>query len=136
MRHTPKPRPQAVESLVFVYAADSGPLHAVLDSARKLLSLKGCTLCSLTHGLMGESSQWRSCKEALGVPVEYVHRDEVAGAVAEVVAGRLPSVVARSARGLTLLLDPAAIERCHGSVADLKARIQVHAALHGLVLPD
>lgn len=130
-----KEKKTPIQSLLFVYAADSGLLSAVLDSARKILTIKGCTLCAITHGLVGETSAWRSCRKEIGVPVEYVHRDELAGPVADLVAGHLPCVLARSAQGLTLLLEPEVIDRCHGSVADLKARIQVHAAMHGLTLP-
>lgn len=66
-----------IDRLLFVYKADSGTLNAIIDSAKKLLSINGCALCSLTHSLAGEKSEWQSCKETLGVPVDYVHRDEL-----------------------------------------------------------
>ena len=43
-----------IQRLVFVYAADSGLFHALVDSAKKLLMVKGCSLCAITHGLAGE----------------------------------------------------------------------------------
>lgn len=58
-----------IDRLLFVYKADSGTLNAIIDSAKKLLSINGCALCSLTHSLAGEKSEWQSCKETLGVPV-------------------------------------------------------------------
>jgi hypothetical protein len=124
-----------IERLLFVYAADSGLAAAWIDSAKKLLRLKGCTLCSLTHGLAGEKAEWRECKDELGVPVDYVHRDELTVGMQEVVAGRLPCILAKANGRLALLLDPAALDRCQGSVSDLKGRLRAHAAMAGLTLP-
>jgi hypothetical protein len=47
MPDTPRP----IERLLFIYNADSGALNTIVDSARKLLSINGCPLCSLTHSL-------------------------------------------------------------------------------------
>ena len=55
-----------IDRLMFVFSADAGSFNAFLDSARKLLRIKGCTLCSITHGLAGEKSEWRECKEEIG----------------------------------------------------------------------
>ncbi|MBI3608180.1 MAG: hypothetical protein HY207_09445 [Nitrospirae bacterium] len=43
-----------IERLLFIYNADSGKWGAFVDSAKKLLMINGCALCSLTHGLAGE----------------------------------------------------------------------------------
>jgi len=124
--------PRKVDRLLFVYNADSGTLNAIIDSARKLLSINGCPLCSLTHSLAGERSEWLSCKESIGVPVDYVHRDELSPALRGVVGDRLPSVVARAGDQDIVLLGPDVIQRCKGSVADLRGRIKTHAAMHDL----
>lgn len=124
-----------IERLLFVYAADSGLVSAWVDSARKLLRLKGCTLCSLTHGLAGERLDWRECKDELGVPIDYLHRDELPPALEQAVGRRLPCVVAQAGGRLAVLLDPAALERCQGSVSDLRGRLRAHAAMSGLALP-
>lgn len=124
-----------IDRLLFVYNADYGPLDAIVDSAKKLLSINGCALCSLTHSLAGEKSEWQSCRETLGVPVDYVHRDELTPALRAVVGGRLPSVVAQVGGENVVLLAPDAIERCSGSVADLRGRIKIHAAMRELEVP-
>jgi hypothetical protein len=128
-----------ITHLIFVFAADSGLPAALLDGARKLLRLRGCTLCSITHGPFGERARWRRLKGELGIAVEYVHRDELEGALAEVVAegmaGRLPCVVARSGEGLQVLLGSEEIDACRGSVVQLRQRLQEHARRQGLGLP-
>lgn len=126
----------SIERLYFVYQADSGLLGATLDSVRKLLRVNGCALCSITHGLAGEKSEWRTCKEELGVPVDYVHRDELSGPIRNAVGAGLPAVVAQTAAGFQVLLTPEVLERCKGSVADLKGRLFAHAAMKGLELPQ
>jgi hypothetical protein len=129
---TPKRR---IDRLLFVFNADTGSFNALLDSARKLLRLNGCTLCSITHGLAGEKSEWRECKEEIGVPVDYVHRDEISAELRSVVGDQLPCIVAQTGTDLILLLAPDVLERCQGSVADLKGRLSYFASVNRLELP-
>jgi hypothetical protein len=127
---------RTIDRLIFVFSADSGALSAFLDSAKKVLRIKGCTLCTITHGLAGEKSEWRDCREELGVPIEYVHRDEVSPDLQRVVGNNLPCVVAQAGDELVLLLGPEVLERCRGSVADLKGRLSIFAAMNRLELPQ
>src|SRR3954470_21214536 len=92
-----------IDRLVFVFNAGSGSFNAFLDSARKLLQIKGCTLCSITHGLAGEKSEWKEGKEEIGVPVDYVHTDEIWPDLRTVVGDKLPCVVAEAAGDLVFL---------------------------------
>jgi hypothetical protein len=125
-----------IERLIFVYRADSGRLSSLIDSARKLLMIDGCALCTITHGLAGERGEWKSCRDEIGVPVDYVHRDELDGDLAAAVGDDLPCVVAEAAGRMTVLLTPQVIERCRGSVDDLRGRLRIHAAMKDLVLPE
>jgi hypothetical protein len=125
-----------IDRLIFVFNAGSGSFNALLDSTRKLLKIKGCTLCAVTHGLAGEKSDWRECKEELGVPIDYVHRNEIPEDLARVVGTKLPCVVAQSGTDLILLLGPDVLDRCQGSVADLKGRLYYFASLNSLELPQ
>ncbi|HEX7181766.1 MAG TPA: hypothetical protein VF756_07995 [Thermoanaerobaculia bacterium] len=125
-----------IDRLIFVFNAGSGSINAFLDSARKLLQIKGCTLCTITHGLAGEKSEWKDCKEEIGVPVDYVHKDEIGPALGRVVGDQLPCVVAEAGGELILLLTPDVLDRCKGSVADLKGRLTVFSSMKGLELPQ
>ncbi len=126
---------RTIDRLLFVFSADAGSFNAFLDSARKLLRIKGCTLCSITHGLAGEKSEWRECKEEIGLPVDYIHRDEVSAELRRVVGDQLPCIVAQAGNDLVLLLAPDVLERCQGSVADLKGRLHYFASIHQLQMP-
>lgn len=121
-----------IDRLIFVYNADSGLLAAIADSAKKLLRINGCTLCSLTHSTSGEKGEWTSCKETLGVPVEYLHRDELDARVKDVVQQELPCVLAETGGALVMLLRPDVIKRCNGSIADFRGRLKMHAVMRGL----
>ena len=125
-----------IDRLLFVFNAGSGSLNAFIDSARKLLQIKGCTLCTITHGLAGEKSEWKECKEEIGVPVDYVHKDEIWPALDAAIGDNLPCVVAEAGGELILLLAPDVLDRCKGSVADLKGRLIVFSSMKGLELPE
>lgn len=126
---------RAIDKLIFVFAADSGLLSAAMDSAKKLLRLNGCALCSITHGLAGETSEWQSCREEIGIPVDYVHRDEVEGKLADALGGEMPAVVAQTGDDLVLLLTSEVLDRCRGSVNDLKGRLKFYASMKQLRAP-
>jgi len=126
---------RTIDRLLFVFAANSGILNAAVDSARKVLMLQGCALCSITHGLTGETREWKDCREQIGVPVEYVHLDEMSTELHEIVGESVPSVVASAGDEYFVLLEPEVLDRCKGSVADFKGRLRLHAAMRDLHLP-
>ena len=126
---------QQIQRLILVYDADTGRLNALVDSARKVLRVGGCALCSITHGLAGETSEWKSCRDELGVPVETRHRDEVFGPLKTMVEGSLPCVVAETGEGPRVLMTRDVLERCRGSVDDFRGRLLTHAAMRDLEMP-
>ncbi len=127
---------QLIRHLTLVYNADGGSLSAFADSARKVLQLGGCTLCSITHGVMGEKQDWRTCREALGVTVDVLHRDEIPTSLLEIVGTNLPCVVAATDEGPLVLLGPDVLARCRGSVTDFRDRLEIHAAMRSLSLGE
>jgi hypothetical protein len=121
-----------IDRLLFIFDADAGKWGAFVDSAKKILMLKGCALCTITHGILGEKAEWRDCKEDLGIAIDYVHRDEVRGELKQVVGDNLPCIVASTGGKYILLLTPDILERCSGSVSDLKERLQYHCVIKDL----
>ena len=125
---------QQIDRLVFVFNADSGRWNAFVDSTKKLLMVDGCALCSITHGLLGEKGEWNSCKESLGVPIDYVHRNEIHTALRDVVGNNLPCIVAQTGSKYVILITPEVLERCRGSVSELKGKIEYYCATKDLAL--
>ncbi len=123
---------QQIRRLILIYNADAGKLSALVYSVRKVLRLNGCALCSITHGLTGEKAEWRSCRTEIGVPIDYLHRDEIFGPMKQLVGDALPCVVAETGAGPRVLLTPDVLERCRGSVDDFKGRLLTHAAMRDL----
>jgi hypothetical protein len=125
-----------IDRLSFIFDANSGFGSALVDSVRKVIRLNGCDLCAITHGITGEKKEMASCRESLGVQVDYVHRDEMDAEMVEATGNRLPAVLAHSGSSAFLLLDRDVISRCKGSVGDLRGRIGFYAAKLGLALPE
>jgi hypothetical protein len=124
-----------ISRLVLVFDANAGKLNAFVDSVKKVLMVSGCSLCAITHGLAGERNEWKNCKDEFGVPVDYLHRNEIPEALNKQIAGQLPCIVAEVEGEFILLLKPEVLERCRGSVADLKGRILYFMANKNLALP-
>ena len=125
---------QKVSRLLFIYDANSGKIGAFLDSARKVLMIGGCALCTITHSVFGEKTEWQECKEELGVPIDYYHRDDIPAPLKELVIGNLPCIVAQVGTDYIMLLGPAVLQRCRGDVHDLKGRIHYYLVANNLTL--
>lgn len=65
-------------TLIFVYNADSGPVSGLFDLGHKILSPSTyqCSLCTLTHGPFTEKEAWKEFRQSVGLPMEFLHRDE------------------------------------------------------------
>lgn len=124
-----------VDRLILLYDANSGAWGAVVDTAKKILMLKGCPLCSITHGIAGEKNEWKSCREEIGIRVDYLHRDELQGETARLAQEvGLPCVLAQSGSELVPLLNPEVLERCRGSVAEFRGKLHYYASAKELDL--
>jgi hypothetical protein len=64
--------------LVFVYNTDGDPVSSLIDFGHKIISPEtyDCSLCKLTHGPFAEAGQWRDFRTSVGIPMEFLHRDE------------------------------------------------------------
>lgn len=67
-----------MESLIFVYNADSGKMNAYMDMLHKVVNPKTypCSLCDITHGVFKERQQWKQFRENSKIPMEFLHKDE------------------------------------------------------------
>ena len=120
--------------LVGVYDAD-GTLRGELTywvGAR--LGRAHCALCDITHGVVRERADWRSCRDGLPVPFDTYHRDDQPEPVRAAAAGVAPVVLAETAVGHIVLLGPDELEACDASVEQLSAAIERAAQHAGLSL--
>ena len=124
-----------INRLLLIFDADSGKWGAFVDSAKKLLMLKGCALCDITHGVLGEKAEWKSCKEEFGIDIDYVHRDELDDELKKQVAMELPCIVAQTIGGEFLqLITREVLERCEGSASSLRGKLRYYSSMYGLEL--
>lgn len=123
-----------IDKLLLIYDGTSPKARAEVD-ASGALHINGCALCQITHEGDEERPQWAACSAAIGVPVRYLHNDDMPPAVAELAQGQTPCIVAQAGDTLHLLVNSEAIARCVNGVHDLRARIVFHAARLELELP-
>lgn len=126
---------RTVDELVLVYDADSGLLAAARDSLKKLFSLPGCTLCSVTHGVFGARPEWLAVARSLAVPVREYHRDDLPFPLRQLVQGSFPCVLVRSQGDALVLLDRDTIHDFRGGAADFLALLVAAARRHAWDFP-
>jgi hypothetical protein len=71
----PKPSPQ----LIFVYNAQRGAAHKVLDFLHKSISpaTYQCDLCALTYGHFSMKKEWKSFIESLPLSARFFYREDL-----------------------------------------------------------
>ena len=92
------------------------------------LGRRHCSLCDITHGSVRAKPEWTSCVAGLPVPFETFHRNDQPDAVRTAAAGIAPVVVAEVGGEHVVLLGPAELDACGGSIDALVDAISVAAA--------
>ena len=110
-------------ALVFVYNAESGVFNALADAAHKIFSPRtyACNLCALTHTALGMRGEWKRFLEGLGVPLEFLHADELRSRY-RLEGVPLPAVFEKDGVSLRVLAGADAINAC-GTLDELKRLI-------------
>ncbi|WP_201743878.1 hypothetical protein [Hymenobacter busanensis] len=115
--------------LLFVYNANSGAGHALLDALHKLLSpaTYSCTLCSLTYGATRMRPEWKAFLQTLPLPVVFLYRDQLVDLYPHLAALPLPAVFTDDTTGTVAPLVTAAEFR-HLDLSGLMALVQARVA--------
>ena len=110
-------------ALVFVYNADSGVFNTLSDVAHKIFSpdTYACNLCALTHTAFGMRGEWKRFLEGLGVPLEFLHADELKSRYG-VESVALPAVFEKEGAGLRVAVSADEINAC-GTLEELERLI-------------
>ena len=118
----------AQPTLVFVYNADSGFVNTLLDIGHKIVSPRtyACNLCAITHSTFSMRDEWKRFVAGLGVPIEFLHRDEIEKQYGIRDVG-LPAVFRQRNGALDVWITREEINRCRslGELEQLvKTRLQ------------
>lgn len=118
--------------LVGVYNAESTLRGELAYWIGARLGRAHCALCDITHGLVREKSDWKTCSAGLPIPFATYHLNDQPENIRAALGGIAPAVVAETATGIVMLLGPQALEECAGSPDRLMAAIELAAAEAGL----
>ena len=105
-----------IDKLIGIYNAKGSVVGEVQYFFGKLLGQTHCALCDITHGSFNEKADFTSCRDALTIPFENLHLDELDSQL-ESYRDSAPCVIAISKSVPTLLITTSELERCHGDVA-------------------
>lgn len=122
-------------ALVFVYNADSGVFNTLADAAHKIFSPRtyACNLCALTYGAVQMRGEWREFLDGLGLPLEFLHADELAARY-NLNGVPLPAIFTKDGRGLSVLVGADSINACR-TLDDLKRLMLEGLAREGVPPP-
>lgn len=116
-------RDVVISELIGVYHADGSLRGELAYMLGKLAGRSHCALCEITHGTLRRRQSFDACVATLPVPFDLVHLDERSKDVAAASEGRTPCVLARTSRGIVLLLGADELASCAGEPARLRDAI-------------
>jgi len=124
-----------MERLIGVYDADATLTGELSYWVGARLGRTHCSLCEITHGLVRERPDWKSCKESIPVAFDTYHRNDQPDAVRIATDNLAPVVVAQTSTGIVLLLGPVELDSCAGSVDLLLGAVEAALQEMGLEWP-
>lgn len=98
------------------------------------LGRRHCSLCDITHGSVRERPEWKTCRDGLPVPFDTYHRNDQPDAVRAAAGATAPVVIVQTETAHLLLLTPAELHACEGSIEKLTDAIDAAASRLGLDL--
>jgi hypothetical protein len=118
-------------TLVFVYNAEEGMRHAIMDSLHKTFSPQtyACNLCAITYGPFRMDRQWRDWLQTLNMPMRFFHRSDFRAAWPQSDFA-LPAVLIEIDGSLVSLLTPqdfATIRSVDTLIAALEQKLTQHS---------
>lgn len=127
--------PAEIRRLIGVYDADGTVRGEMAYWIGARLGRVHCSLCDITHGRLRTRPDWTAAKAGLPAPFEAYHRDDQPDAVRRAAGGVVPVVVAEAGTAMIVLLQPADLEACAGSVERFVAVLLGTATSRGLTWP-
>jgi len=112
-----------VRRLIGIYDADSSVRGELTYWLGARLGRAHCALCDITHGLVRERDDWKTCRAGLRAPFDSFHRDDQPDPIRAATADTAPAVVAETAGSVVMLLGPSELDACAGSPERLVAAI-------------
>jgi hypothetical protein len=123
---------QQIVRLVGVYDADSTLRGELTYWIGARIGRRHCSLCEITHGSLRQRPEWTACRADSRVPFDTYHRNDQPDAIRTAAGGQAPVVVAEIETGHVMLLGPADLETCDGSIELLFEAIERSAEHLGL----
>jgi hypothetical protein len=106
-----------VRKLIFVYQTESGLLGDLKGAVLKAVSgASECSLCTITYGVVSEKPRWKAFRQALSVPTEFYHRDNMPSRVREFLAttsAGLPVILEEDDTGFHAAVTAQQLDDCH-----------------------
>ena len=119
-----------IDRLTFVYDADGSVIGELKYWFGTLFGGEHCSLCDITHHRWGKRSDFARCAANLGLPIAYLHRDDLAGDLLQF-AGTLPAVIGHAGDEAILLLGPYELAPLHGDVGGFEHALRAEIASRG-----
>lgn len=120
----------SIERLTFIYDADGSLVGELKYWFGSWVGATHCALCDITHHKFGKRRTFTECASRLGVPIEYLHRDQLTPELVALTIGSLPCVVGHAAEGDVVLLAGEKLEALSGDVTGFDSALRAALAAH------
>ena len=120
----------SIQRLTFIYDADGSLAGEAKYWLGSLFGATHCALCDVTHTKVGKRPSFKACASRLGLPITYLHRDQLGAVLAVLTANQLPCVVGHCEENDVILLSKHELELLDGDVGRFETGLRDAIALH------
>ena len=112
-----------------IYHANGGLGGEIVYLFGKLMGTAHCALCDITHGVLLEKKEFRTCHQRWEIPFEKLHLNEQKHTLAEFTKGHTPCVVLEENENhFVFALGAEALESCRGDVTCFETKLKAFLA--------
>jgi hypothetical protein len=115
-----------IDKLVGIYNANGSFFGELAYLFGKLTGYSDCALCDITHGPLKGKTDFRDARQALGIPFDNLHLDEL-GPDLQSFKSSAPCIVVICDSQYSLLVTRAELKQCKGDVDQLFELIKTKA---------
>ncbi len=101
-----------------IYDGEAGILGEIKYGAQKILGIKECSLCNITHKGVSKKKSWLAFQKKFGLDVKLVYLNQQDKDLKEFTNQKVPCIVGKQNNGYVMLIDSVELEKLQGNVED------------------
>ena len=111
--------------IICIYNASSTWIGELNYIYKKIFEKQSCSLCDLSHGLIGMKKEWKEMESESNHEYSLLHINEVSSDIPNILIKQLPCVLKKDGDCFELLIQSDELKQCNGNIERFKLMVEM-----------